>query len=197
MALRRSLLWLLPHKWLSVSEVKRWLAMHDKADGRFELLLALAFGFLQTYRWANRVDELVLKLIAAVVIGLVMGLLVFLAGGALVNWALRAMGGTGDIDATRAGLFASSVPVLWASALTAMYGALYPSILPLETISTALYTLLALSLAAYVWFLVLAVSVLGHAHQITGIRVFASLLLAGVIGYTPWVACATLIDTLL
>ncbi len=197
MTLRRSLIWLLPHKWLRMSEVKRWMAVRDTDDGRFELLVALGFGFLQGLRWANRVDDLALKLIAAVLIGLVMGLVVFLAGGGLLNWALRAMGGTGEVGATRAGVFVCSAPMLWASALTIIYGIVNPATLPLETSSASLYAMVAASLAAYVWFVVLVVGVLGDVHQITGIRVFSALLLTAAIGYLPWVTCATLIDSLL
>ena len=197
MTFRTSLLWLLPHKWINLGEIKRWMASRNSADGRFGLLLALCFGFLQSYRWANKVDDLVMRAIASVIIGLVAGLAVYLAGGGLLNWSLRSLGGSGDVEATRSGLFLASVPLLWAMLLAAGYGLLDRTLaVSTDASGILLYALVAFYLAAVIWSLVLAVVVLGQAHAITGVRVFAAILLAAVIGYLPWVTCATLIDTL-
>ena len=198
MALRTSLLWLLPHKWVNLSEIKRWMAARDSADGRFGLLLALCFGFLQSYRWANKVDDLVMRAIASVIIGLVAGLAVYLAGGGLLNWSLRALGGSGDVEATRSGLFLASIPLLWAMVLAAGYGLLDRTIeLSTDASGILLYALVAFYVAAVVWSLVLAIVALRQAHAITGVRVFAAILMAAAIGYLPWVTCATLMDSLL
>jgi len=170
----------------------------DAADGRFGLFLALCFGFLQSYRWANQVDNLIMRMIAAVLIGLVAGLAVYLVGGGLLNWALRALGGSGDVEGTRAGLFLASVPVLWAMVLAAGYGLLVRAwALPAGANNILLYALGACHLVAIAWSLVLAIVVLGQTHAVTGIRVLAAILLAALVGFLPWASCAMLFDSLL
>lgn len=189
--LKESLQWLLPHKWLNLSEVERWMSAQDGSDERFGLLLAFGFGAIQVFGWADRVETVVMRLIASVILGPIVGLVLYYIGGGLLNGVLKLFGGTGNATATRSGVFLTSVPVLWVMALTALLATTASAADAYETIRQPVAGSLALVFAAAaVWHIVLLVVVLSKAHRITGVRVFTALLLADLILSGPSLACA-------
>ena len=113
-------------------------------------------------------------------------------GGGVLNWAIRSFGGSGDVGQTRAGLFVSSVPLLWVMALLCILA----SSLSGETPTGIGVVEGVLTLAAVVWVLVLLTTTLSKAHHTTGVRVFVALILTALIAYLPWVTCIGLMGVI-
>lgn len=189
--LAESLKWFLPYKWTDFDGMDRWMAAQDGSDERFGLLAAFAFGFLEVYGWADRIDSLVMRIIASVILGPVAGLVLYYVGGGLLNWVLRLFGGIGSVAATRSGISLTSVPVLWVMASAVLFRTAAATLNAPETLRQPVAGVLALLLAAaLIWSAGLLVVLLSKAHKITGVRVFAALVLAGVILSGPGLACA-------
>lgn len=180
--LRQSLLWLLPHKWLSPALVREWVLKRTESDSRFVVLLAFVVGLLRVWNWTNGEANLARRGLYAVLLGPLLGLIVLYIGGLIAHGFVRVVGGHGSVDDTRSGIAIAGIPALWALAITAGIDLALPG--PEADGFTAALRV-GLAGLAQLWSVWLALTALSAVHGITGVRVFAALCLTGAVFTLP------------